>query len=357
MLKTISLFNHKGGVSKTTTTFNLGWMLANLGKKVIMVDLDPQCNLTGLILGYQKLDDDGIESIYNDRNILTLKPIVDSIISGNSSDVVCQSVSGKVLSTGNKNLFLLPGALDTSKLDSQIQISLKVSAGLPAMKNLVGNFPEVLKRIALKLNADYLLFDLSPNVGGLNEIILMSSDYFIVPASPDFFCYQAVSSLKANIEEWHKEIIRFKEDNDFDNDNYVIHNKPKFLGLIQQRYRPRSGNPASSFQKWIDRIYTAVSNDLVPALTKLDCIIDEETARQVFEADSLKLYDLANISDFNSLIAISQANAKPVFALNEDDIKNTSKMFGKALETNLNSTQNFKAEFEKLAKRVLELTK
>lgn len=42
MLKTISLFNHKGGVSKTTTTFNLGWMLANLGKKVIMVDLDPQ---------------------------------------------------------------------------------------------------------------------------------------------------------------------------------------------------------------------------------------------------------------------------------------------------------------------------
>jgi cellulose biosynthesis protein BcsQ len=46
--KVIALFNNKGGVSKTTTCFNLGWMLAEHGKTVIMVDADPQCNLTGL---------------------------------------------------------------------------------------------------------------------------------------------------------------------------------------------------------------------------------------------------------------------------------------------------------------------
>lgn len=49
-MKIISLFNHKGGVSKTTTTFNMGWMLANLGYKVLIVDADPQCNLTALAL-------------------------------------------------------------------------------------------------------------------------------------------------------------------------------------------------------------------------------------------------------------------------------------------------------------------
>ena len=52
MSKRIALFNHKGGVSKTTTAFHLGWMLAEKGKTVILVDADPQCNLTGMVLGY-----------------------------------------------------------------------------------------------------------------------------------------------------------------------------------------------------------------------------------------------------------------------------------------------------------------
>src|SRR2546421_11460051 len=52
-IKRIALFNHKGGVSKTTTTFNLGWMLASKGHRVVLVDADPQCNLSGLVLGYK----------------------------------------------------------------------------------------------------------------------------------------------------------------------------------------------------------------------------------------------------------------------------------------------------------------
>jgi cellulose biosynthesis protein BcsQ len=53
----VALFNHKGGVSKTTTVFNLGWMLAELGHTVVMVDADPQCNLTGMVLGYRGADE------------------------------------------------------------------------------------------------------------------------------------------------------------------------------------------------------------------------------------------------------------------------------------------------------------
>ena len=63
MATIISLFNHKGGVSKTTTAFNLGWSLANEGKRVLLVDLDSQCNLTGLLLGYARLDS-GLDAFY-----------------------------------------------------------------------------------------------------------------------------------------------------------------------------------------------------------------------------------------------------------------------------------------------------
>ena len=51
--KQIAFFNHKGGVSKTTSVFNIGWMMAEQGHKVVIVDGDPQCNLTGLVLDYK----------------------------------------------------------------------------------------------------------------------------------------------------------------------------------------------------------------------------------------------------------------------------------------------------------------
>ena len=68
MAQKIALFNHKSSVSKTTTTFNLGWMLAAKGKRVILVDTDPQCNLTGMCLGGEtEKAQERIESIIDVR--------------------------------------------------------------------------------------------------------------------------------------------------------------------------------------------------------------------------------------------------------------------------------------------------
>ncbi|WP_158810897.1 ParA family protein [Beijerinckia sp. L45] len=68
-LKQIAFFNHKGGVSKTTSVFHIGWMMASLGKRVLLVDCDPQCNLTGLLLNYNHSDEYPFEKKGNTKSL------------------------------------------------------------------------------------------------------------------------------------------------------------------------------------------------------------------------------------------------------------------------------------------------
>jgi chromosome partitioning protein len=354
--KSICLFNHKGGVSKTTTTFNLGWSLADQGKKVLIVDLDSQCNLTGLVLGFTAIDEDKMESFYRDRDNLTLQPIVESLIDGMTPESFMYANKANVLQTGNPNLFLLPGHLNIADLDSQISVALKIATGIPATKNIPGALPKILQLIADALGADYVLYDLSPNVGGLNEVMLMSSDYFIVPTSPDYFCLQAINSLAKNITKWHSEIKQFREAHGFDNKLFPIKNLPLFLGAIQQRFRPRNEKPSTSFKNWIDKIRSSINGNLVPELRKIGCVIDRLSMEKALSGTDLEPYDLAQISDFNSLIAISQQLSKPVFALTDEEIRSTGKVFGHAENTMIESKNNFAQNFQSLGLRVLELT-
>ena len=185
----------------------------------------------------------------------------------------------------------------------------------------------------------------------------MASDYFIVPTSPDFFCYQAVGSLESNITKWHREIKRFIEDNNFDHKTYPVKNKPQFIGIIQQRYRPHNEKPATLFQKWIDIIREAINKKLVPVLAGINCVKDKKEIEETLKGTDLQAYDLANIPDFNSLIAISQQKSKPIFALTDDEITITGKVFGHAKETMLTSRDNFLSIFADLAHRIIMLTR
>jgi cellulose biosynthesis protein BcsQ len=109
MAKQISLFNHKGGVSKTTTAFNLGWMLAQKGKRVLLVDCDPQCNLTGMFLGFKGIED--LEKIYNQGGIRNIRDGLAPAFE--SKPVPLVPVECETLKK-NKNLLLLPGHIGLS---------------------------------------------------------------------------------------------------------------------------------------------------------------------------------------------------------------------------------------------------
>lgn len=175
----------------------------------------------------------------------------------------------------NDNLFLLAGSLNLSQLDSQITTALKITAGIPILGNIITCFFEVLNKIAINNEIDYVLLDLSPSISGLNQIALMGSRYFIVPTSPDYFCLQAIYSLSKTLKLWHKEIKDFKQATGVKG----ISNNPLFIGAIQQRYRLRNEAPTKAFEKWISAIRDAINTTLVTELSNINCVIEKENLK------------------------------------------------------------------------------
>ena len=91
-------------------------------------------------------------------------------------------------------------------------------------------------------------------------------------------------------------------------------------------------------------------------LEQINCVISKSRIAEELSNTGLNPYDLAHVLDFNSLIAISQQLSKPAFALTDEDIKETGKVFGHAEKTMLTSRDNFSAVFRELGQRVLSLT-
>ena len=343
MTKRIVLFNHKGGVSKTTTTFNLGWILAQQGHRVVMVDADPQCNLTGMVLGYG--GPTALEEFYESANGRNLKDGLAPAFESRPEPlkaVDCFKVDG------TDNLFLLPGHIGLSEYEVTLGIAQELSGSIQTLQNLPGSITRLLENTADTHSADYLLIDLNPSLSSFNQNLLLTSHYFIVPTNPDYFSLMAVRSLARVLPDWRKWAVRAAEMQVLKEAVYPFPNvQPKFLGTIVQNYRLRGGVPASAFQQWMDKISSSVSDELFPALSAVNMTLP----KQVYEDHGVEDFCLAKISDFNSLIAKSQEHQTPVFALTPTQIGQS----GIVLEGTVQSRDNFQGIFSDLATKVVSL--
>jgi len=229
MVHKIALFNHKGGVSKTTTTFNLGWMLASKGKRVILVDTDPQCNLTGMVLGFSTKKE--LEEVYEDNQHIKagLAPAFES--QPRSIEAVeCISVEKQ------DGLFLLPGHVGLAEYEVTLGIAQELSGSIQTLKNLPGSISELLNKTAARFSADYILIDMSPSLSSINQNLLVTSDFFILPTIPDFFSVMAIDSLAAILPKWHKWAEKASEFKLLKEAAYPFPKvTPLFLGTIIQK--------------------------------------------------------------------------------------------------------------------------
>ena len=345
MATIIALFNHKGGVSKTTTAFNLGWMLAELGKKVILADFDPQCNLTGMVLGYRGVED--LEASYTAIPANNVKDGLAPAFESKPREIVaveCQDIPMRA------GLLLLPGHIELAEYETTLGIAQELSGSLLALRNLPGSLRYMLDATATKYEADYVLVDMSPSLGPLNQNLLVTSDHFIVPLHPDYFSSMALTSLARVLPRWKQwgdaaygvQVLR-------DADYPFPQPKTTFIGAVIQKYRPKSGRASKAFQRWIDELVRGLEITLTPALQSahlLDTIKFDER---------LHLYPwdpIMEVADFNSLIAESQEHQVPVYALTAELLDQS----GAVWDQTEASMRVFAAAFRLCAERVIAYT-
>ena len=345
MTNRVALFNHKGGVSKTTTSFHLGWMLAEQGHRVILVDADPQCNLSGLVLGFR--GESEFEDFYtreSERNIRAgLAPAFESQPTAITA-VDCVPVDGR------EGLFLLPGHIGISEYEVTLGIAQELSATLQALQNLPGAISYLLDLTAQQHDADIILIDLNPSLSSINQNLLMTSDFFLVPASPDYFSLMAIESLAKVLPRWHTWSERAQASSVLAAATYPYPKKTtRLLGTVIQKFRPRRGEPTIGFQTWIDNISKKVENSLYPALQKHGMALRPEDYRT--EADVWPSLCLRQIADFNTMITKSQDERTPVFALTNAQLGSA----GTVLQTEQRKREEFRLDFTELARKVVNL--
>ena len=359
MAKQIALFNHKGGVGKTTTTFNLGWMLANKGKKVIIIDCDPQCNLTGMVLGFK--DAERFASMYASEAVTNIRDGLAPAFESRPElikAVNCEPIKKQ------PNMHLLPGHIGLAEYEVTLGIAQELSGSLVTLQNLPGSLHDLFSKTADKYNADFILVDMSPSLGPINQNLLTTSDYFIVPMFPDYFSAMATESLASILPKWSAWAKQGKKLPILRDAIYPFPDKqPKFLGTIIQNFRVMKGAPAAAFQKWIDEIKMGVEKRLMPVLSENDMLLPDELYNKASQIGSdftqMSLFfqntasqPLLQLSDFNTLIALSQEHKAPVFDLTDNQLKKE----GIVLEKMKKSMNNFRDLFSDGADRILTLT-
>lgn len=341
----ISLFNHKGGVSKTTTAFNLGWMLADKGKKVLLVDCDPQCNLTGMVMGFKGTDD--FDTIYKAGGVRNIRDGLAPAFESRPSlvePVQCEQIDGQ------PNMYLIPGHIGLAEYEVTLGIAQELSGSLLTLQNLPGSIRYLIDKTAKSLDIDYVLVDMSPSLGAINQNLLMTSDYFLVPMAPDYFSVMATDSLANVLPKWRSWANSAQSMQVLKSATYPFPEiKTKFLGTVIQKYRLREGNAASSaFQTWIDEIEVGVRKRLIPALEGANMLLPDNIYEE-FGVDNGK--PILQMSEFNGLIALSQKYKVPVFALSDEQLEQR----GIVAERTKKSMQRFHQLFSDGADKIIEL--
>ncbi len=183
-----------------------------------------------------------------------------------------------------------------------------------------GSLHRLINLTAAQYEIDYVFIDVSPSLGALNQNIVTTSNRLIVPLCPDLFSGQAIDTLSRTLPKWVEWAKRASQLDILKDADYPFPEPSlKFTGYIIQRYKLRNNSPTQAFSEFFDDLKLRINDKLIPSLAKGELIKDATLGAEDFL--------LAQIPEFNTLIAASQGTGKPVFALSQADTGHSGKVW------------------------------
>ena len=167
-MKIIAIANQKGGVGKTTTAVNLGCALAELGQRILLVDLDPQANATSSF-GLQGLDGTSLYEALIGESVIT----------------------DKILPTRSEHLFIVPADLDLAGAEVEIA----------RMENHLTRLADTLKPLRADDTFDFVLLDCPPSLGILMTNALAAADELLTPIQCEYFALEGLVKIVRVVEQ------------------------------------------------------------------------------------------------------------------------------------------------------------
>jgi cellulose biosynthesis protein BcsQ len=319
----LTFFNHKGGVGKTSLVYHLSWMFAELGRKIVAVDLDAQANLTAAFMDEDQLEDlwehqSGPATIY--KAIEPLSRVGDLLI----------PVSRKI----TENLYLIPGDVALAGFEQTLSEEWLASMGdrnLYRPFRIVTSFWRVAQMVAGKVQADLVIMDVGPNLGAINRSALIASDYVVVPLGADLFSLQGLKNLGPMLRtwrgEWRKRLDNWKPP-EFD----LPEGRMEAIGYVVQQHGVRLNRPVKAYDKWVNRFPRVYHESILNKTTAAASPAEDRSC-------------LATLKHFRSLVPMAQEARKPVFSLTPAD---------GAIGGHAQAVSEAHDDFQRLARKLVE---
>ncbi len=315
-MKSICFFNNKGGVGKTTLICNVASYLATKHNlRVLVVDADPQCNSTQLILGDEK-----VGKYYNLKTPKSERPntLFDVLrpIGAGEADID-KSFQPSPKAENRFGVDLLPGHPAVALMEDRFS---------QAWLDLLGRQPGGFRKSnwntqlckAIEQDYDFAFYDVGPSLGALNRTVLVGVDFFVSPMGCDVFSIMGIENISKWLTSWltaYASSLSSYQSYEWDVNlsDYPVKTETKqiarFIGYTVQQYITKSirggeRRPTAAYEKILKNIPGAISKEL------------GEFVPDNLDKNNLRLGDVPNMF---SLVPLAQKAISPIHGIESRD--------------------------------------